>query len=81
MIGSIKPFCNGMGCPDKMECARYKVGIDCKSEDFLAYAPYSHIEKRCGFKVAFSNHKDVNFLEQLKLLKDGGTKNNTTGES
>ena len=69
MTGTVNPFCSGMGCPLKDECGRYKQNIDYKNESHFAYAPYSHIEKRCAFKPKDVNDDNKTFLERLKKTK------------
>jgi len=72
MTGSVQPYCNGMGCPLKLECGRYKPVIDYKKEQYLAYAPYSHIEKKCTFKPndPVQEAREI-FIDHLKKLNDG----------
>ena len=71
-------YCNGMGCPIKEDCKRYRNEIDKKTQWWLALAPYSHIDKKCGFFMAKGKN---NFVEQLKTLKNGRAESNPDGES
>lgn len=71
MISTVQPYCNGLGCPLKMECKRYKPAsdIDYKNEDWMPLAPYNHTEKRCEFQVAIIQN---NFVDHLKKIKKDG---------
>ena len=76
MTGSVKPYCQGRGCPIKTDCCRYKENIDFKTEDHFPFSPYSGATNKCGFFVGITKH---DFLEQLKSMKNG-TKNDSFRE-
>lgn len=78
--GSLQPYCNGLGCPIRSKCCRYKPQdqIDLKKDLNFPFAPYNHQDKKCGFFVGDATDE---FLEQLKLTKNGRAKNDTDGEN
>jgi len=76
MIGSVKPYCEGRGCPIKTSCCRYKSIIDYKHEDHFPFSPYNGSTKKCGFYVGATTDS---FIEQLKTLRNG-TKIDSVGE-
>ena len=78
MTGSVQPYCEGRGCPIKLDCCRYKAIIDVKNELHFPFSPYNGATNKCGFFVGVTKHE---FIEQLKTLKNGRATSNPDGES
>ena len=72
MTGSVQPYCEGRGCPKKLDCCRYKVSIDRMKEDYFPFSPYNGALDKCGFYVGKT-------IEKLKP-KINGAKNDSFRE-